>query len=1128
VAGSGDPATTDPGSTAIQTGESPAASTPPTTRLPDAEDVRKALHKEPDLLGRLLAALSQRLPFELVLLIEQADDLFSLLKPGGNDHNLQGSLAMLRALLAVPARAKLVLSLRTEYLGRLFDAVAQGPEDGQHVRTFLTRELTQEQLVEIILQPTSAEPLPNTEEVPLDKYGFQFEEGLAETIAAEAVKFGGQNQESVLVLTHVVCTRLFQLSRQRAEKVIRAADLKSIGGVEKGLSKYVESTLKASTGRDRRALTMLFLELFIRQPDGSLTRDLLFQDDIKAKWLGTTPLEVLAPAVAAGGVRLLDVSWLNVGGKEGNYLSLGHDALAPVAAQQAEETTRRAYGWTKMGDVLWITVPLLILLGVFAWRQISALSSANEKMDDQAKQFKDMFKQIEKDSGDIAEVNRSMFWPAYLGQLRAAEQAYLAGDMVHMRQALLAAKPGSRSDEGVRGFEWYYLWGLMRQDRATLLGHEGPVTAVAVAPDGQTAASAGADGIVRLWDVTRGEQLFKIDITVDKVAVAINGLDFSPDGSMLAAAQDNKVVRVWRVKRLGFSQAVNLVLAPVSALLHDIGPLVNLTFLAANKLTEDSVKDRFELSDHTGPVLAVAFSPDSKTLAAACKDNIVNLWDLSGAQPAVRHTLKEHTGPVLALAWSKDGTWLATGGADNLVHIWEAKTGKKEKTLPKHSSAVAALAWSTDGKTLASGSSDKQGGYEGGIVKLFDTMSWTERSLPKLQVAAVSALAFSANGNRLIIAGKDNTIRLCDATSGEEMQVLKGHLGWVPSVAQSKDGKVLVSGSFDGKVKIWDPELLANRNLLKVSTAAVAAVLFAPDDRRLATGSGDGLVKLWDVATGKQLKELAGSHKGGVLALAWGAEGKTLISGGADGMLRLWDTDPNSATFGKELDSVAAHAKEVACLSSADKGKTLASGSSDGTVKIWGFDDTKFAKQTVDIKTEGGAVHCLALRDGGPLVTGHEDGKVRFWNPLTGKAAELKSATLSGHTARVTAVAFLIDPAYVLTASADRTIKIWNFVKGEEVGMRRGHAGPITGLVCSKDVHHIVTCAADHTVKVWDPALMRQENRITLIGHTGPVRAVALSADRRIIASAGQDGTVRLWRAVAPEGNLNLPLRITP
>jgi WD40 repeat protein len=307
----------------------------------------------------------------------------------------------------------------------------------------------------------------------------------------------------------------------------------------------------------------------------------------------------------------------------------------------------------------------------------------------------------------------------------------------------------------------------------------------------------------------------------------------------------------------------------------------------------------------------------------------------------------------------------------------------------------------------------------------------------------------------------------------------------------------------------------------------VTAVLFAPDNRTLATAGGDGLVKLWDVATASEIKTLTG-HKRGVLALAWGAEGKTLVSGGVDGMLRLWDTDPSAPTFGKELDAVRAHPKEVACLSSAKTGKTLASGSSDGSVKVWGLEGAKFAKESVEVKTEGGAVYCLALRDdGGLLATGHEDGKVRLWNPLNGLAADLKMPVLADHTARVTALAFVVSNAdYLLTVSGDRTIKLWEIATSTALVTRRCHADTVTGLAVGKDMRNVVTCSADHTIKVWDTRLMEfPDERITLSGHNVPVRAVALSWDRRIIASAGQDGTVLLWRTAAHEGNILQPIR---
>ena len=106
------------------------------------------------------------------------------------------------------------------------------------------------------------------------------------------------------------------------------------------------------SGKDRRELRNLLLKLFIRQPDGSLTRDLVALDSLRQQWRGPSTLESVAAAAAADNVRLLDVSWFNIGGNEGDYVSLGHDALAAVAGQGAEETSRRALARSKMADVL--------------------------------------------------------------------------------------------------------------------------------------------------------------------------------------------------------------------------------------------------------------------------------------------------------------------------------------------------------------------------------------------------------------------------------------------------------------------------------------------------------------------------------------------------------------------------------------------------------------------------------------------------------------------------------------------------------------------------------------------------------------------------------------------------------
>jgi WD40 repeat protein len=77
-----------------------------------------------------------------------------------------------------------------------------------------------------------------------------------------------------------------------------------------------------------------------------------------------------------------------------------------------------------------------------------------------------------------------------------------------------------------------------------------------------------------------------------------------------------------------------------------------------------------------------------------------------------RSSLKGHSG-VLALAFSPDGKTLASGGRDDTIKLWDVKTGKERSSLEGHSEAVFCLAFSPDGKLLASGSWDD-------TIKLWD------------------------------------------------------------------------------------------------------------------------------------------------------------------------------------------------------------------------------------------------------------------------------------------------------------------------------------------------------------------------------------------------------------------------
>ena len=82
-------------------------------------------------------------------------------------------------------------------------------------------------------------------------------------------------------------------------------------------------------------------------------------------------------------------------------------------------------------------------------------------------------------------------------------------------------------------------------------------------------------------------------------------------------------------------------------------------------------------------------------------------------------------------------------------------------------------------------------------------------------------------------------------------------------------------------------------------TSVVNSVAFSPDGKTLASGSEDATIKLWDVASGKELRTLAG-HSGCVDSVAFSPDGKTLASGSDDSTIKLWDV-----ASGKKLRTLA-------------------------------------------------------------------------------------------------------------------------------------------------------------------------------------------------------------------------------
>jgi dipeptidyl aminopeptidase/acylaminoacyl peptidase len=306
---------------------------------------------------------------------------------------------------------------------------------------------------------------------------------------------------------------------------------------------------------------------------------------------------------------------------------------------------------------------------------------------------------------------------------------------------------------------------------------------------------------------------------------------------------------------------------------------------------------RLRLDGGSNPFVCLAFSPDSKRLAAAGYERNIRIWDVATGKVLLRWNTPE--GNFACLAYSPDGRLLASGAVlDPGVRVWEAATGRAVNLLEGLPRGTSWLAFSPDGKLLACG------GYRTSEVQLWHVSTGRPAgslapSVPLSENTGVppfaqfSHAAFALDGKRLAVGHVGGIIRICDTASRRELRQIcsvpeDGHV----HVAFSPDGGLLAS--WGTTIRLWQVE--SGRQLHYFGAQAnlrIAAAAFSPDGRMLASGSsgreiGDDAVHLWETATGAERCRLEG-HRYAIASLAFSPDRTVLASGSLDGSAVLWD-----------------------------------------------------------------------------------------------------------------------------------------------------------------------------------------------------------------------------------------------
>lgn len=303
---------------------------------------------------------------------------------------------------------------------------------------------------------------------------------------------------------------------------------------------------------------------------------------------------------------------------------------------------------------------------------------------------------------------------------------------------------------------------------------------------------------------------------------------------------------------------------------------------------------------------------------------------------------------------------------------------------------------------------------------------------------------------------------------------LAGHRNDVRAVALSSDDRMLASAA-DGSLKIWNVRTRACIRTFECGYALCCA--FLPGDKVVIVGCKDGSVELFDVASAQSIYHDAAAHEGAIWSLQVHPDGRSVVTGSADKTAKFWNFQvvqeevPGTTRTTPKLKLVQTRilkvSDDVLCLKFSPDAKYLAVALLDHTVKVFFTDSLKLYLNLYGHKLP--VVDMDISYDSKLIVTGSADKNIKIWGLDFGDCHR----TLFKHQDTILRVAFIPHNGdgsghHFFSSSKDRTLGYFDGDKFEQIQKLTGHHGEVWAMAISHNGRFLVSASHDKSIRIWE------------------------------------------------------------